>query len=85
MKRVNPFDWKQGFPDAMKAGGFDCVIGNPPYLFITEVPERDRMYYQDAYNTVAYRFDLYGVFVERALTHLLRVKGCLASSSRTPC
>ena len=32
MKRVNPFDWKQGFPDAMKAGGFDCVIGNPPYI-----------------------------------------------------
>ena len=31
MKRVNPFDWKQGFPDAMKAGGFDCIIGNPPY------------------------------------------------------
>ena len=25
MKRVNPFDWKQGFPDAMKAGGFDCI------------------------------------------------------------
>ena len=37
MKRVNPFDWKQGFPEAMKAGGFDCVIGNPPYV----LPERD--------------------------------------------
>ena len=75
MKRVNPFDWKQGFPDAMKAGGFDCIIGNPPYLFITEVPEQDRMYYQDKYKTVAYRFDLYGVFVEKALTYLLRRKG----------
>ena len=42
IKRVNAFDWRQGFPDAMAAGGFDCVIGNPPYLFITEVPERDR-------------------------------------------
>ena len=31
MRRVNPFDWKQGFPEAMKAGGFDCVIGNPPW------------------------------------------------------
>ena len=29
LKRVNPFDWKQGFPDAMKAGGFDCIIGQP--------------------------------------------------------
>ena len=31
MKRVNPFDWKRGFPDAVNAGGFDCVIGNPPW------------------------------------------------------
>jgi hypothetical protein len=75
IKRVNGFDWKRHFPRAMEAGGFDCVIGNPPYLFITEVPERDRMYYQDAYQTVAYRFDLYGVFIEQALTRLLRRNG----------
>jgi len=31
MKRVNPFDWQREFPAAMKSGGFDCVIGNPPY------------------------------------------------------
>lgn len=36
MKKINPFDWKQGFPDAMKAGGFDCIIGNPPYLNIDD-------------------------------------------------
>jgi adenine-specific DNA-methyltransferase len=32
VKRINPFDWRKGFPDAMQAGGFDCIIGNPPYL-----------------------------------------------------
>ena len=31
MKRVNAFDWNAEFPEAMRAGGFDCVIGNPPY------------------------------------------------------
>lgn len=36
LKRVNPFDWKRGFPDAMKAGGFDCIIGNPPYLNVDD-------------------------------------------------
>lgn len=77
IKDVNPFDWGQGFPEAMKAGGFDSVIGNPPYLFITEVPECDRTYYQDKYKSVTYRFDLYGVFVEKALTRLLRRKGVL--------
>ena len=30
--RVNAFDWPAQFPDAMKAGGFDAIIGNPPYV-----------------------------------------------------
>ena len=30
--RVHPFDWEQAFPEAMRAGGFDCIIGNPPYI-----------------------------------------------------
>jgi len=38
LKRVNAFDWNRKFPEAMKAGGFDCVIGNPPY----DVLEKER-------------------------------------------
>jgi adenine-specific DNA-methyltransferase len=29
--RVNPFDWEKNFPEVFKQGGFDAVIGNPPY------------------------------------------------------
>jgi len=29
--RINVFDWKAEFTEIMKAGGFDAVIGNPPY------------------------------------------------------
>jgi type I restriction-modification system DNA methylase subunit len=33
--RINVFDWKgkDGFLEIMKAGGFDAVIGNPPWTF----------------------------------------------------
>ncbi|MDO8307002.1 MAG: N-6 DNA methylase [Actinomycetota bacterium] len=31
---VNPFNWDAQFPNIMNAGGFDAVIGNPPYLSI---------------------------------------------------
>jgi SAM-dependent methyltransferase len=31
LRRVNPFDWEHEFPEAMKAGGFDCIVGNPPW------------------------------------------------------
>jgi hypothetical protein len=29
--RINVFDWKEQFADITKAGGFDAVIGNPPW------------------------------------------------------
>ena len=32
IKRINPFDWDTEFADIIKAGGFDAVIGNPPYV-----------------------------------------------------
>ncbi len=31
MYRINPFDWEKEFPEIMKRGGFDAVIGNPPW------------------------------------------------------
>ena len=39
--RVNPFDWesKAGFGEIMAAGGFDAVIGNPPYVRIQTMKE----------------------------------------------
>ncbi len=30
-KKIKPFSWKKGFPEVFKQGGFDCVIGNPPW------------------------------------------------------
>ncbi len=31
-ERVNAFDWQAAFPDVFERGGFDCVVGNPPYV-----------------------------------------------------
>ena len=38
LRLINAFDWERDFPAAMTAGGFDCVIGNPPY----DVLEKER-------------------------------------------
>ncbi|MCH7226705.1 Eco57I restriction-modification methylase domain-containing protein [Haloferula sp. A504] len=35
--RINVFDWETAFPEVFEQGGFDCVIGNPPYLSIDDV------------------------------------------------
>lgn len=31
-ERINAFDWQAAFPDVFARGGFDCVVGNPPYV-----------------------------------------------------
>jgi len=69
MKRVNPFDWKRGFPDAMKAGGFDCIIGNPPYVLLQDVNrDADQLaYFRAQYQVASYKLDTYHFFVERAI------------------
>jgi type I restriction-modification system DNA methylase subunit len=35
IKKINAFDWDKAFPEIFKNGGFDVVIGNPPYLKLT--------------------------------------------------
>ena len=39
--RINVFDWEKEFPDIMKAGGFEVVIGNPPWGALFEERELD--------------------------------------------
>ena len=73
IKRINPFDWKRGFPDATKAAGFDCVIGNPPYVrqeTLADLKEYLAAHYE-AYDGVA---DLYAYFMEQGV-RLLRHGG----------
>jgi hypothetical protein len=31
-ERINAFNWRAAFPKIFDQGGFDCVIGNPPYV-----------------------------------------------------
>lgn len=77
--RVNCFDWWDNFPVIRKAGGFDVVIGNPPY--------RRELDYKDLMDDIAGtpfgaryrcpRMDLWYYFVHRAL-ELLRPDGVLS-------
>jgi len=41
-RRVNPFEWERAFPGVFAQGGFDAVIGNPPYG--VDFSNEDRMY-----------------------------------------
>lgn len=75
--RIRPTPLKRTFPKVFEAGGFDAVVGNPPYLFITELSEEEKNYFQRRYRSTEYRFDIYGLFIERAVTEVLREGGRL--------
>ena len=69
--RINVFDWNDEFPAAMKSGGFDAVIGNPPYIRIQTLKEwmpLEVEFYKRRYATAHKgNYDIYVVFVERGL------------------
>jgi len=69
-----PFNWEQRFPDIMKDGGFDVVIGNPPYGAEFDASDKDYIY--SNFQTTEYQLDSYLLFIERAVT-LLKDKGFL--------
>lgn len=82
-RRVNVFDWKREFPQVFESqrGGFDAIIGNPPYIRIQALNEsypEEAAYYKDSFSSGAKgNFDIYVLFVERGLD-LLSPRGVLA-------
>ena len=74
--RVRAFDWPVQFASIMKAGGFDAVIGNPPYIRIQGFPEDQVAYFVNNYRAATGNYDIYVNFVERGL-HLLSKQGRL--------
>jgi hypothetical protein len=73
LRRVNPFDWETEFSEIAKVGGFDAVIGNPPYVRQESLsPFKDYLsQHYEAFDGVA---DLYTYFMEKSVM-LLREGG----------
>ena len=69
------FNWQAEFPQVFAKGGFDVVIGNPPYVNMVNIlDENQRKYYQKNYKTVKNKSDLYSIFTEKA-SKLIRENG----------
>jgi len=72
------FKWEEGFP-AMKEGGFDIIIGNPPYInikLLTRTNTSEKEFYQSNYDVVYGSYDIYTLFIEKAVK-LLKAGGLL--------
>lgn len=71
-KKIKPFNWKSAFPSVFKQGGFDAVIGNPPYVLGRETfDESVKRYISTKYKSYGGKYDLYVFFCEKALSLLI--------------
>jgi hypothetical protein len=71
--RINVFDWQAEFSEIFKTGGFDAVIGNPPYVR-QETLSQFKVYFETHYEAFDGVADLYAYFMEKGVK-LLREGG----------
>ena len=64
--RNHGFVWKEAFSEIFAKGGFDIVLGNPPYVRMEHLKAM-KPYLQKRFEVVADRADLYAYFFERGL------------------
>jgi hypothetical protein len=87
--KVKPFSWKDTFPQVLTPagegpGGFDVIVGNPPYQRIQTLAQffpDELAFLQDPgsryTSSVAFNFDMYMVFLEQGLRLLNSTTGRL--------
>ena len=68
------FDWQKEFPQVFEKGGFDVVIGNPPYG--AELSDEHKDFLKSIYSTFEYQVNTYVIFYERGIS-LLKKSGFL--------
>ena len=61
------FDWNTRFADIMASGGFDVIVGNPPYVLSREDRfKNEKVFFGVTYKLFHEKPNLYILFMERA-------------------
>ncbi len=71
------FNWEKEFPEIFAKGGFDVVIGNPPYVRVQFLPYQEIDFYKENKKTAYKRIDISTLFIEEAFK-LLKNEGKLS-------
>ena len=70
------FNWNEEFSEIMENGGFDVIVGNPPYIFARNknFTDEQKEYYYKEYEQAHYQINTYSLFTEKAF-NILNSKG----------
>lgn len=72
-RKLNVMDYKVEFADIIRQGGFDAIVGNPPYVQLNILDNYSQAYLTSRYSA---NTDLYSIFIQKALS-LLKEKNYL--------
>lgn len=72
------FNWQSSFPKVFEKGGFDVIIGNPPYVGTKQINVEHRNYFWVKYKDLLFsEMDLYEIFLYKSVYELLVENGSL--------
>ncbi|ESU27073.1 Type I restriction-modification system, DNA-methyltransferase subunit [Flavobacterium limnosediminis JC2902] len=74
------FNWQEAFPKVFAKGGFDVVIGNPPYVRVQGLKEHyynQTLYYETKFQSATGNYDIYALFMEKSFD-LIHSKGIVS-------
>lgn len=86
------FEWNEEFTEVMQNGGFDIIIGNPPYVRVDDLGEKEKNLWKKEFRVSTGKYDLYYLFLEKSLKLLkdggflgfiIPNKFCVADSAKT--
>ena len=72
LKKSLAFNWNEEFKQVFESGGFDVVVGNPPYVLVQNLADNMFQYFCNTYKVAQYKIDLYQIFIEKGLKLLNR-------------
>ena len=77
-KKLKPMNFENVFPEVMSGGGFDAIVGNPPYRMMQ--PHNTELsilkYFKEKFNIAEFKIDLFHLFIQQSIIKL-KNKGLL--------
>lgn len=70
--KLKPMDFEKIFPEVFKSGGFDAIVGNPPYRMMQPHNTEQVIlnYFKEKFNIAEFKIDLFHLFIQQSINKL---------------
>lgn len=65
--KINCFDWEREFSSIFKSGGFDIVIGNPPWGSKEVISKTEMPYFEEKFKRKNKNLNIFAIFIDKSV------------------